>query len=209
MKAVVFDMDDTLVNSREAHLLSIKDVLLEFELEPKLEEITKHFGLKFTEIIRVVYGIKDEELLNRMNEAKKMYFLKYLDKVKLMPYAKYCLRKLHGRVKLALASMSQDSVMKRIVDYLEIESFFDALIGGDRFPSKPDPALYKAAVEKLEVKPTDTYFVDDSIYGILAAHKLGAKVISIPTGSFTYEELLKYKPDFIVRSLKEIPSLVL
>ena len=84
---------------------------------------------------------------------------------------------------------------------------FKILIGNDNVKhSKPYPdEILKA--EKLEHhKPY--FMVGDSIYDIIAGRKAKVKTIAVLTGHYSKNKLKKHHPDFILKSVNNLPSLL-
>ena len=67
---------------------------------------------------------------------------------------------------------------------LQRESYFDGIVTSFEAKSmKPDPRIFKYAIEKLGIDPTDTLFLDDSKANLDAAAKLGFKTALVAPGS--------------------------
>jgi phosphoglycolate phosphatase-like HAD superfamily hydrolase len=73
--------------------------------------------------------------------------------------------------------------------------------------------IAEAALNKAKLAYSDdydeVYIIGDTILDIKTARHIGAKVISITTGSNTREELLSEKPDYIIDNFKEVEALFL
>ena len=203
MKGIIFDMDDTLVNSASAHMAAVRDSLKEFNLPMKWEEIRSRFGKKITNIIREVYGINDGQLLKKIEIEKKKNFKKYINLVKLMPGAKEILEYTNKNFKTALASMSLRENIELILRHLKIEGYFDVIVSGDALPTRPSPAILLVACRKMRLKPNECISIGDSVYGIESAHRIGMNFIGVATGIFDETDLKNSGADFVVRDLFE------
>ena len=208
MKGIIFDMDDTLVNSASAHMASIRDALKEFNIPMKWEEIRSRFGRKFKDIIRDVYNINDENLLEKIEKAKKRNFKKYIKLVKLMPGAREIMAYSKKYFKTALVSMSLREDVEAILEYLKIKVYFDVIVSSDSLPSRPSPISLMIACRKLKLKPCECISIGDSVYGIESAHKIKMNFIGVSTGIFDETDLKRAGADFVVRDLFEALEII-
>src|SRR5579862_2501079 len=100
----------------------------------------------------------------------------------LKPGAIQILRLLHDRgVPCAVASSTRVSEVRRRLEKVGVFGFFRAIAGGDEVSdSKPDPAVYLLAAQRLDVEPTECLAFEDTDHGAKAAHAAGMRVILIP-----------------------------
>ena len=208
MKGIIFDMDDTLINSASAHIFAIKDTLKEFNIPMKWEEIRSRFGKKLREIMKEVYGINDEALLKKIEEGKKRNFRKYVNLIKLMPGAQEILKYSKKNFKTALASMSLRENIELIIRHLKINPYFDVIVSGDSLPSRPSPIILLVACRKLKLKPSECISIGDSIYGVESAHRAGMNFIGVSTGIFDETDLKNAGADFVVKDLYEALEII-
>ncbi len=204
MKGIVFDLDDTLVYSVTAHMLSIRDALKEYNLPIKWEEIRRRFGKRFIQIIKEVYGINEIEKLREMEIKKRRYFEKYLNFVIPLSGAKEILEGTKNlNFKIALATMSSKREVDLILDKFGWRKYFDVIVTGENMPSRPDPTLLKIAIRRLHLRTDEVISVGDSIYGIEAAHAVGVKFLGVATGAFDEVDLKRAGADYVASDLFE------
>ena len=100
----------------------------------------------------------------------------------LKPGAMQILRLLRERgVPCAVASSTRISEVRRRLEKVGVLGFFRAVAGGDEVPdSKPDPAVYLLAAERLGVTASECLAFEDTDHGANAAHAAGMRVILIP-----------------------------
>jgi epoxide hydrolase-like predicted phosphatase len=93
----------------------------------------------------------------------------------------HLLRQLHGRFKTAILSNSPPGLAQWLVDW-EIHDLFDSIFcSGDEGLAKPDPAAFQMILQRLDVKPEEAVFIDDTIEHVLAARRLGLRGILFTT----------------------------
>ena len=73
---------------------------------------------------------------------------------------------------------------------------------------KPDPYPIRLAVTKLNLKPTAVYYVGDSPSDMQAGHNAGAKTVAVSWGLTPLDVLAGQKPDYIIRAMIELPSIL-
>ena len=87
--------------------------------------------------------------------------------------------------KVALATMSVCSQTQRVLEILELTEAFDFVASRDDVEhGKPDPEIYKLVAAELEVDPGNCLVIEDSLAGVKAAHAAGMWCIAVTT-SFT------------------------
>ena len=86
--------------------------------------------------------------------------------------------------------------------------FMAVVSGDDTAAKKPDPTPLRAAAEQLGCSIVDTLLVGDSVHDVQAARNAGIKVIGVPYGYNHGKDIREAKPDRVIASLAELPSLV-
>jgi HAD superfamily hydrolase (TIGR01509 family) len=100
----------------------------------------------------------------------------------LKPGAAQILLRLRARaIPCAVASSTRVSEVRRRLEKVGILEFFQAVAGGDEVPhSKPDPAVYLLAAQRLAVTAEHCLAFEDTDHGARAAHAAGMRVVLIP-----------------------------
>jgi HAD superfamily hydrolase (TIGR01509 family) len=100
----------------------------------------------------------------------------------LKPGAMQILSKLRQRaVPCGVASSTRISEVRRRLEKAGILDFFQAVAGGDEVPdSKPNPAVYLLAAQRLGVAPAQCLAFEDTDHGAKAAQAAGMRVVLIP-----------------------------
>jgi HAD superfamily hydrolase (TIGR01509 family) len=105
-------------------------------------------------------------------------------------------------LRLGVASSSSRGWVVEHLDRLNLLRHFEAVCTSDDVERvKPDPALYRLAVERLGVEPGHALAIEDSRNGMLAAKRAGLRCVVVPneiTGGMAFDEA-----DWRVRSLAE------
>jgi HAD superfamily hydrolase (TIGR01509 family) len=194
IRALLCDIDGTLVQSNWLHAAAWRDAFAEMELPLDLEELRRQIGKGGNQLIPVfVPWWKQRHVEVPLKELRKFIFeTEYLDQVKPIPRVREFLLHLHERgIRLALASSAskKDLTMYKklanIEDLIEEESSAD-----DADRSKPHPDIFQAALKRLGLEPADVLALGDTPYDAEAAGKAGVWTIGVMTGGWSREDLL-------------------
>lgn len=94
-------------------------------------------------------------------------------------------------VKVALASSTTYNIVTEQLGRAGLKEYFSVIIGGDMIEnSKPEPEIYLMACERLGVRPEFTLAVEDSLNGIISAHRAGMLPVLVPDIVKPTEEML-------------------
>lgn len=182
-KAVLWDMDGTLIDSEPHWLRSERELAAKHDADWSEEDGKSLVGLSLSassQIFRDKVGLPlsteeiVQELTNSVSEGLKKEII-------WRPGAKELLQLLRKRgVKTALVTMSLRSMALQVVDAIEFDAFDVVVAGDDVIHGKPHAEPYLKAAQLLGVKPADCIAFEDSISGILSAEAAGTKAVGIP-----------------------------
>jgi HAD superfamily hydrolase (TIGR01509 family) len=107
-----------------------------------------------------------------------------------LPGARDLLRTLreHG-IAFAIATSGTLSVAKTALDLLGVVGTVPVITRDQVARAKPDPDLFLAAAQRLDVRPAGCFVVGDSVWDLLAAKRAGALSIGLLSGGYGEEEL--------------------
>jgi HAD superfamily hydrolase (TIGR01509 family) len=207
-EAVIFDWDGTLADTRQMVVASFQKVLSEIPCTISDEFIERRIGVgaaeTFREILRASGISFDEALIRLLVERKIQAEIDLSSKVKLFSGVVELLASLHGKVKLALASMNNRAVIDHMINAMNVWRFFDVVLTVDEvYNSKPDPEIFLKSALKLVCRPEKCVVVEDSIFGVEAAKRAKMGCVAVLTGVYSRKELERANPDLIVNSLNE------
>jgi putative hydrolase of the HAD superfamily len=112
--------------------------------------------------------------------------------------------------RLALLTNGAAVAQRRKIARFELTDLFDAiLVEGELGFGKPDERVYKRALSALDVKPSDAWMVGDNLeWDVAAPQQLGMRGVWIDTRGRGLPEQSAVAPDFIVRTLAGLRSLI-
>lgn len=183
IKAVLFDMDGTLVNTEVLSVETVKNFCKEINLEiaPGGEE--RVIGITFRKFYKELFEEYQrqhplEQALDRNNE---LYEQLLRDKCDAFEGAQSLPGILKSRgLKIGLVSGSRRKQIDMILESLDIDDHFDVIVSADDIEnSKPDPEGYLKAAKAIAVLPEECLVLEDSESGVAAGKAAGMKVVGI------------------------------
>ena len=215
-EAVIFDWDGTLGDTRQAIVIAFQKALSEIDCRVSDEFIERRIGIgaadTFRDILLEAKIRPNVEIVSRLVDRKSYWEIELADLVKLFPCAESVLLKLHGKVKMGLASMNNLSVIRHLLKAKGLENYFDVVLTAESISrSKPDPEIFLMTAAQLGVNPESCVVVEDSVFGVKAARSAGMGCVAVTTGVYSSLELEAEKPSLIVKNLcdKRITSFIL
>jgi len=208
IKAVIFDWDGTLADTKRAVVQSFQKVLREAGCMVSDEFIERRMGIgtkkTIIEAFREYHMRLDVSTLEKLAKEKIRMQAELADIVSLFEGAIELLEVLQGRIKIALATMSSRKVIDKLLPEKRIEGYFDVVVTADEIVKpKPDPEVFLVSAARLGVKPEDCVVVEDSVFGVRAAKEADMKCIAVSSGAYSREELEEENPDLMINSLVE------
>lgn len=184
-KALIFDLDGTLVDSMPAHFEAWSEAL-EKQGHPGIfpEEVFYAMGGRTTRDI--VDTLNQEQGLNlevdAVAQAKKAAYLKHLNAVKLIPEVAEVATRHRGKIPLAVASGGSREVVGKTLSELGIADWFDEVVTcTDVENGKPAPDIFLEAASRLGIDPKHCVVYEDAQPGIIAARAAGMELVTIPS----------------------------
>lgn len=181
-KLVVFDLDGVLISSKDMHYLVLNQALKEFG----------HDEISYSDHLRRFDGLstfKKLKMLNIPDAAHKMiwdkkqeYTIKYIkEHVKEDQKLKKIFSSLYdSHYKIVVASNSIREVVKLFLLRLGVMEYVDRYYSNqDVVEHKPNPEMYLRIMADMSVAPKNTLIVEDSFYGLTAAHLSGGRIMQI------------------------------
>jgi beta-phosphoglucomutase family hydrolase len=199
-RAVLWDMDGTLVDSAEYHWLAWRDTMSPEGSPITYEQFRATFGQRNDSILRQWLGEKaTSELIQRIGGAKEALYRQHVRQqgISPLPGALEWIHLLHGQGWLqAIASAAPRANIETILDVLHASRCFQAIVSADDVHrGKPDPEVFLVAATKLGVAPERCIVVEDAQHGVEAARSAGMKSIGVSQNG------KRLPADIVVRSL--------
>jgi phosphoglycolate phosphatase len=210
-RALIFDLDGTLVDSR-ADIASACNAALTAEGALPLpdDQILGFVGdgapaLVARALAASVGAARAAELRDRTLAAFQEHYEAHpCARTVLLPGAREVLQ---TSLPSAVVTNKPRAVAELVLDGLAIRSAFAAVWGGGDGPLKPDPAGVRSVLKAVGVAAAEAWMIGDGPQDVLAGKAAGAFTIAIP-GIADEARLRDACPDLMVSSLLEVAELV-
>lgn len=194
VRAVILDVDGTLIDSNDAHARAFLDAAEELGLEvPPFDEVRRRIGMGGDKLIPEVWGFeKESERGERLDGRKGEIFReRYLPELKPTRGARALLHRLRDDgVKLVVATSAGKDDVEGLLERAEVKDLVqDATSADEVEESKPDPDVVRAALEDAGFPAEQTVMLGDTPYDVAAAGRAGVRVVAVRCGGWGDAEL--------------------
>ena len=208
-KAVIFDLDGTLVDSMWMWRKIDEEYLGRFSV-PLPENLQREIeGMSFSETAQYFkehFPIPDSiDVIKR--DWNEMAWEKYEKQVPLKPGARSFLKQLREQgISLGIATSNSRELVEMVTRVHGIRDYFSAVITGcDVGKGKPNPEIYLKAAEEMAVEPADCLVFEDIVQGILAGKNAGMRVCAVEDEySMLQKEQKQELADYYIRTYEEL-----
>jgi HAD superfamily hydrolase (TIGR01509 family) len=193
IKAVVFDMDGTLVDSNQLHAQAWQRAFAKFGIAADVEAIRRQIGKGGDKLMPVfVPKEKLREIEKPLSEYRDELFMReYMPKVKPFPGARGLLERIRkDGHKIGIATSASEEQIERLKNIAHVEDLIERETNADDVEeSKPAPDIFSAALSELNVDADEAIAVGDTPYDAEAAAKIHLRTIGLTCGGWSAEEL--------------------
>jgi len=214
VKAVLFDLDGTLVDSAPDLHVAANLLMMENGRDPlTLPEVTSMIGDGVPKLVERSFAATgdvpdDDELADQSKRFLEFYEPHAADLSKPFPGGVECLKRLKdaGYI-LAVCTNKPYGATMEMLRTLGLDEHLSVVIGGDTMPGvkKPDPRHLQAALDKLDVGPREAVMVGDNSNDVNAAKGAGIPVIVCRFG-YTNGPAENLDGDLIIGHFDDLPD---
>ncbi len=191
-RAVILDVDGTLVDSNDAHTRSWLDVLAEGGQTVPYERVRHMIGMGSDKVLPSLTGVDEDSPAGRHIAARRLEIFKKLYLPYLQPFPgtrALALRMREAGIKLVVASSASSDVLGRLLDIAEVRDLVDNATSTDETAeSKPDPDVIRAALRRGGEPPNRVLMIGDTPYDIEAASRACVGTIALRCGGSWSEQ---------------------
>lgn len=207
VKAFVFDLDGTLIDSKLDLVLSVNATLVHLGRRPlEHEQVASYVGGGVQLLIKRALGesVSEDEI-----EKGIVYFLDYyrahmLDNTLPYPGVRECLDGLRDRA-LAVLTNKPVKFSEAIIAGLKMSNYFRFVYGGNSFEKKkPDPIGLQTLLREFEIAPHELMMVGDSEVDVQTARNAGTLACGLTYGLGHMRPELP--PDLLLDTLADLPK---
>jgi len=210
VKGIFFDLDGTIVDSREAYYEAARIAFQEMEQElPEKEEVLEI--PRRLERKQPINDIVKGDVHKFLRVYLKAYYSITTEKTKPLPNVSTALETLSAKAELALITMRafpKENIIKELEGFNIAKYFTYVVTALDTHKPKPSPEALIKCVKALDVKMCDCVIAGDSISDIRAGKAAGSKTVAVLSGLFSRQELAKENPDLIIKDVTALPNFI-
>ena len=189
VRAVIFDVDGTLVDTVDMHADAWQRALREFGKEVAFEDVRSQIGKGGDQLMPVFLSEAEvDEFGERLEKRRgEIFKSEYLPKARAFPKVRELVQRiLDDGLQVGLASSAIEEELEHYKELAGVADLIDAATSkDDAEESKPEPDIFVAAVKSLDgPRAEECVVVGDTPYDAIAARKIGIRTIGVLAGGF-------------------------
>lgn len=193
LKAVIFDLDGTLLDNNEYHLKAWKKYLHDEQIEISDEDFKKNIsGRTNRDAVNHIFKkeLSEEESSKYYLKKEEIYREMYAGDIAPIKGLPEFLKELaENDIPIALATSGIQVNIDFMFEHVDVKKYFREIVKAqDITNGKPDPEIFLKTAEKLGISPRNCIVFEDSLPGVEAGKAAGMKVVALTT-SLPAEEL--------------------
>lgn len=208
IKAVLFDLDGTLLDTNELILTSFREAFKNvLNIEPPDDEIARLFGKP---LVQSLIPYTEDKLGELVTTYRALNEVKHDTMCYAFPEVKDMLSELKGMgIKLGIVTSKRKVMADRGLKIAGIYDFLDVVMTPEATEKhKPDPQPALEACRLLGVNPNEAIMVGDATFDIMCGRDAGCKTIGVKYTVVPLEELISSNPDYLIDNPMEIIEIV-
>jgi HAD superfamily hydrolase (TIGR01509 family) len=193
IKAVLFDVDGTLVDSNDAHARAWVEAFADFGVQVAFDRVRRCIGMGGDKLMPEVSGISEDSEAGQRISTRRGEIFKATWLPQLKPFRDagrlVAAVKERGLTAVAASSAKEDE-LRPLLDVAGAESLMDAATSSDDADaSKPDPDIVLAALHRARAKPHEALMIGDTPYDVEAATRAGVRIVALRCGGWGDDDL--------------------
>jgi HAD superfamily hydrolase (TIGR01509 family) len=193
IRAVLLDVDGTLIDSNDAHAQAWVDVGQEFGRAIEFERVRWLIGMGGDRVLPELTGLEEEsgEGARMLERRGEIFRQRYLPRLQTLPGAVELVERLRseGR-RLVVATSASEEDLSGLLEQAGLGWLEGSATNSDEAEdSKPAPDILEAALKKAGCSASESVMIGDTPYDIAAAVRAGVRSIALCSGGWSREEL--------------------
>lgn len=194
IKAVLFDLDGTIIDSEEGITKCVQYALRAFGIdEPDLNNLKCFIGPPLEPMFMERYGMTHDEAWAAVDKYRERFDVKGIFECTLYDGVKEAIRRLYEKgYYIALASSKPEPACRRIIEHFGMEKYFHEIVGStlDGSISSKDEVLEELVTRVPHISRDEMCLIGDTKYDSIGAQKCGIRSIGITYGFGSAYELI-------------------
>jgi phosphoglycolate phosphatase len=212
MKAVLFDLDGTLIDSSEGIIKSAQYALTHFGIEETdMQNLMSFIGPPLAYSFKNRYGFSEEKARKAVGVYRERYTKIGIFECSLYPGVRECIEQLKEMGYLiGMASSKPEESCRRILEHFDLIDLFDDVVGATpdgRIDTKEE-VLSEVMRRWNEIPTTEMCLIGDTIFDVEGANQKEIPCICVSYGFGDVEEMLAAGALKICDSMSELPQAI-
>jgi phosphoglycolate phosphatase len=203
-KLIIYDLDGTLVDTREDIVRAANYMCRQIGSAPlRFEQVCSYVGWGMSDLVGKCLATSDRKTIEKGAKIFREYYRGHmLDTSVLYPDALAVLDYFKSR-KQAVITNKPNPFSQKMLETLGVADYFVEIVAGNsNYPQKPDPEAVLAIMARESIGREETLFVGDSLIDIETGRNAGVLTVVLTHGFMKEEELTIARPDVIVHHFK-------
>jgi len=181
IKALIFDLDGTIVDSMPAHYIAWREALRNENIEFTPDLFLQFAGVTNYRIIEKLNGMFGKSMDPvKKSEEKENIFLKTISRTRVVEPVADIIRQYHGILPMSVGTGGHRAVAEKTLKVTGMDYFFDIMVTADDITHpKPHPETFLKCVAQMDIAPEYCQVFEDGTPGIKAAEDAGMKVVDV------------------------------
>jgi 2-hydroxy-3-keto-5-methylthiopentenyl-1-phosphate phosphatase len=209
-RAVIFDLDGTIVDGFDIIYESFNHSLVKLGLKPvPTHKIRKVIGPALSEGFRCL--VPDYLVDDGVREYRAYYRERYLERNELFAGMRETLAMLKDSgILVGMITNKKGIFAEELLEYLKLAKYFDFIRGAEEgYLPKPDGAMIDAVAAQYNLEKSEIIYVGDSSIDGSFARNSGVDFIAVGMGLGKEDELYRYKPVSYCATVEELQRVLL
>lgn len=212
IKAVLFDLDGTLIDSSEGIIKSARYALSHYGMEePDTAKLYQFIGPPLSDSFQRIYGFSREKAIEAVDVYRERYNKTGIFECRLYPGVEACIRRLKEQgYRIGMASSKPELSCRRILSHFGILELFDEVVGAtfDGTRDKKEDVLKEVFRRWEDLSPSQMILVGDTVFDAKGAGKVGMPCIGVTYGFGDLTQMKEAGIAGVCEKLGELPVLL-
>lgn len=212
MKAILFDLDGTLIDSSEGITKSTQYALAHYGIiENDLSKFYKFIGPPLVASFKKYYDFPEEQAVEAVAVYRERYNKIGLFECSLYPGVRECIEKLKAQGYLiGMASSKPEVSCRRILEHFGILELFDDVVGATfdgRIDTKEE-VLNEVMRRWSDVPKDEMCLIGDTMFDVEGANQVGIRTVAVNFGFGNVQEMVEAGAVAVCDDMEELPEIV-